>query len=139
MRSAARFTSLSTTRSDSRRLRGKRGPLLTRPTSSRRLETLEQEVSLVRNDGHPPAAEGFQGVWADYHGGLESEAREVETSIEPDRLSAYLDRQTRLPEDFHPHPKIERAIETRRKMAEGEQPLDWSAAESLAFASLATE
>ncbi len=106
---------------------------------SRRLETLEQELSLVRNDGHPPAAEGFQGVWADYHGGLESEAREVETSIEPDRLSAYLDRQTRLPEDFHPHPKIERAIEARRKMAEGKQPLDWSAAESLAFASLATE
>ena len=106
---------------------------------AQRLQTLEQELSLLRSETHPPTAEGFQGVWAGYQGGLESETAEVETGVEQSRLSALLDAQTRLPEDFHPHPKIQRAMEMRRKMARGQQPLDWSAAESLAFASLASD
>jgi 2-oxoglutarate dehydrogenase E1 component len=44
-----------------------------------------------------------------------------------------------LPPDFHPHPKIKKILESRRQMAAGEQPLDWSAAEALAFASLSAE
>ncbi len=47
--------------------------------------------------------------------------------------------QTRMPADFKPHPKIERFLEHRRQMASGEKPLDWAAAEALAFASLAAE
>jgi 2-oxoglutarate dehydrogenase E1 component len=106
---------------------------------AKQLEELEQELSLVRNEEHQPVFEGFQGVWADYLGGLESAAQEVETGIEAGRLSTLLERQTRFPEDFHPHPKIQRAMEARRRMASGKQPLDWSAAESLAFGSLATD
>ena len=49
----------------------------------------------------------------------------------------WLQAQTQLPVDFHPHPKIKKLLETRQQMAMGEQPLDWAAAESLAFASLA--
>jgi 2-oxoglutarate dehydrogenase E1 component len=44
-----------------------------------------------------------------------------------------------VPADFHPHPKIQRILETRQKMAQTGQALDWAAAESLAFATLATE
>ncbi len=42
-----------------------------------------------------------------------------------------------MPDDFHPHRKIERWLATRREMAAGKRPLDWSAAEALAFASVA--
>src|SRR4030095_6027198 len=38
-----------------------------------------------------------------------------------------------------PHPKIKKFLETRRQMATGEHPLDWSAAEALVFASIACE
>jgi len=48
-----------------------------------------------------------------------------------------LEAQTRLPADFHPHKKIQKGIEHRLAMVHGESPLDWSAAESLAFATLA--
>jgi 2-oxoglutarate dehydrogenase E1 component len=106
---------------------------------AQRLQILEQELSLLRSETHAPPAAGFQGVWAGYQGGLESEIAEVETSVEQSRLSALLDGQTRLPEDFHPHPKIQRAMEMRRKMARAQQPLDWSAAEALAFGSLASD
>jgi 2-oxoglutarate dehydrogenase E1 component len=50
-----------------------------------------------------------------------------------------LDAQTKLPEDFNYHPKLKRALKIKREMAEGERPLDWAAAESLAFATLATD
>src|SRR4029077_12048080 len=51
----------------------------------------------------------------------------------------WLEAQARTPVDFYPHPKIKRLLQTREQMAKGEQPLDWTAAESLAFASLAME
>jgi 2-oxoglutarate dehydrogenase E1 component len=50
-----------------------------------------------------------------------------------------LDRLSDTPEDFTPHPKLKRFLETRRSMARGETPLDWSAAEALALASLSTD
>jgi 2-oxoglutarate dehydrogenase E1 component len=102
---------------------------------------LDHELEAARNadadnvDGAVP----FRGIWAGYRGGLEREADEPATGLKQERIAALLDAQTRLPKDFHVHPKIERAIAARRKMANGTQPLDWSAAESLAFASLAAD
>jgi 2-oxoglutarate dehydrogenase E1 component len=53
--------------------------------------------------------------------------------------SGLLEALTRLPDDFHPHPKIQLGMRTRLEMANAKRPLDWSAAEALAFASLAIE
>jgi 2-oxoglutarate dehydrogenase E1 component len=66
-------------------------------------------------------------------------AHESDTGVPADRLSSLLLQLTRLPKGFHLHPKLERGMEARRKMAGEEHPLDWSAAEALALASLATE
>src|SRR5690606_7696215 len=40
------------------------------------------------------------------------------------------------PENFKLHPLVERVINDRRAMAEGEHPLDWGMGEHLAFATL---
>ena len=103
-----------------------------------RVQRLEQELAAARDENHVPVREELQGIWAGYQGGLEPTAEELKTGIEIPRLTHLLEAQTQLPDDFHPHPKIARAMEARRKMAVGELPLDWSAAESLVFASLAT-
>jgi 2-oxoglutarate dehydrogenase E1 component len=42
-----------------------------------------------------------------------------------------------MPPGFHPHRKIQRGIAHRLAMTRAEQPLDWPAAEALAFATLA--
>jgi len=99
----------------------------------RELEAAGKENSSV------DAIEPSRGVWADYHGGLEADADEPATGLDENRIAVLLEAQTRLPQGFVPHPKIERAMASRRKMAKGELPLDWSAAEALAFASLAAE
>jgi 2-oxoglutarate dehydrogenase E1 component len=110
-----------------------------RQIQAERLQHLEEEFAHARDARQPPGPQALQGVWANYRGGLESEAEEARTGLALERLRVLLERQMQLPEDFHPHPKIERAMAARRQMAEGKQPLDWSAAESLAFASLSVE
>ncbi|MCW5560218.1 MAG: 2-oxoglutarate dehydrogenase E1 component, partial [Verrucomicrobiae bacterium] len=42
-------------------------------------------------------------------------------------------------EQFHPHAKIAQGLRRRLEMASGARPLDWSAGEALAFATLAVE
>jgi 2-oxoglutarate dehydrogenase E1 component len=107
--------------------------------AARRREHLEKELSEARDEKYVPRPQTLGGVWKSYYGGPESAVKEVETAVAQERLSALLEVQTRLPEGFHPHLKIERGIQLRREMAQGKRPLDWSAAEALAFASLATE
>src|SRR5204863_7198151 len=60
-------------------------------------------------------------------------------SFARDQLAELLEIQTHYPDDFHPHPKIAAAMGHRKEMARGERPLDWSAGEALAFATLAFE
>jgi 2-oxoglutarate dehydrogenase E1 component len=107
--------------------------------AARRRELLEKELSEARSEKYISRSQTLGGIWSGYYGGRESEAEEVSTGVKQERLSDLLEIQTKFPEDFHPHPKIERGIRVRREMAQGKRPLDWSAAEALAFASLAVE
>src|SRR5262249_26129350 len=77
------------------------------------------------------------GIWAKYVGGRENAVPDVDTGVTREKLTAMLLAQTKVPADFHPHPKIHRQLEQRAEMARGERPLDWGAGEALAFASLA--
>ena len=100
---------------------------------------LETEMKLARSERPNGAPQGYGGIWADYSGGLEPNGAEIGTALSERQLADLLESQTHFPEDFHPHPKILRAGALRRDMAAGKRPLDWAAAEALAFASLAVE
>ena len=102
-----------------------------------RLQNLERELELARQRDSIFVPQAFSGLWADYRGGLESGQEEPATAVPSEHLFSLLEAQTRLPQGFSPHPKIARALQHRREMAAGKKPLDWSAAEALAFASLA--
>ncbi len=103
-----------------------------------RREKLETELSVARQQP-ARAPDKLGGIWNGYCGGPEERVGEVDTRVDRDRLVAFLDALTKLPEDFHPHAKVMRGLRGRREMAHGKIPLDWSAAEALAFASLAAE
>jgi 2-oxoglutarate dehydrogenase E1 component len=104
-----------------------------------RHDHLEQELSQATSDTYTTPSEFRGSIWNGYTGGSETDAEDVDTSVDKDRLIELLDVQTNLPEGFHPHPKIESGIRARHLMATGERPLDWAAGEALAFASIATE
>src|SRR5439155_25157717 len=98
---------------------------------------LEEQLKAAHSDRSTPAPEP-RNVWRDYTGGPEP-AEELDTGVEVKQLAALHRKLTDLPAGFHVHPKLERGLQTRREMAAGKTPLDWSAAEALALATLATE
>jgi 2-oxoglutarate dehydrogenase E1 component len=107
----------------------------------RRYEALEQELSQAQAETFKAVDEKPVGAWVrgHYTAGPEKEADEVMTGAPLEKLSQLLAEQTQLPEDFHPHPKIKKILESRRKMAAGELPLDWAAAEAVALAALSVD
>ncbi len=63
----------------------------------------------------------------------------VETGLTEDRLRTLARRLATAPHGFSLHQMVARVLEKRRRMAEGEAPVDWAFAEALAFASLLEE
>ena len=83
-----------------------------------------------------PVLRELPGYWAGFHGGPYSSGLEVDTGLpagDIDRLGLGV---TAVPHGFHLHPKVEKLLEERRRMAAGEKPVDYGMAEALAFASL---
>src|SRR6266850_3853210 len=107
--------------------------------AAKRRELLEKELSESQSEKGTTSPDSLKGLWSKFKGGPETLDDHVETGVPREKLVAWLEAQARPPEGFHPHPKIKRLLQTREQMASGEQPLDWSAAESLALASLAVE
>lgn len=107
-----------------------------------RREHLEEELSLGRSHadddslrrGRPSS---LGRIWQAYRGGPDADVPEVPTGVPREILAGLLARLGEAPPEFHPHPKAARLLEQRRQMAAGERPLDWAAAEALAFATLA--
>jgi len=106
--------------------------------AAKRQETLASELSRSQ-EPEPRGASGAAGIWSGYVGGSDAAVLEPDTSVDKARLRDLLEAQTRLPDGFHLHPKLKAGVERRIKMARGERPLDWAAAEALAFASLAAD
>ncbi len=60
----------------------------------------------------------------------------VSTGVELARLRSLGERLGRLPADLTLHPRVAQVIAARSRMFAGELPLDWGAAETLAYAAL---
>jgi 2-oxoglutarate dehydrogenase E1 component len=86
----------------------------------------------------PPEQQTPAGFWQPYFGGREPDDG-PETGVAIDKLKGLLAKLAQMPDGFHLHKKLQRTVERRERMAKGEEPLDWSAAEALAFATLAAE
>lgn len=103
---------------------------------ARRRVELEKELEQAAK---PPPPKPGRDTWRKYIGGREANAPQVDTGVPELNLRRLLELQTRVPPGFTLHPKLTRFLEARREMARGERPVDWAAAEALAWASLATE
>lgn len=106
-----------------------------RIAASRR-EVLEKELSESQTARAPTPLDQLRGVWLNFKGGADAAVEDPATGLPRELLAGWLSAQAKTPADFHPHPKIKKLLEVREAMARGEQPLDWAAGESLAFASL---
>ncbi len=63
----------------------------------------------------------------------------VRTSVPIADIQALNQRLLAFPENFELHPRVAAIMEARRKMGQGEIPMDWGFAETMAYASLLNE
>ncbi|GMU92800.1 MAG: hypothetical protein AMXMBFR4_18580 [Candidatus Hydrogenedentota bacterium] len=105
----------------------------------RRREMLEEELSVARSAEPPRPSSTLRGLWANYKGGPDRDVPDVDTGVDKEKLRELMLSQSRVPNKFHPHPKIVRILEQRQAIAREEAPVDWAAAESLAFGTLLEE
>ncbi len=103
------------------------------------LQEFQEAYAIARKENQFREPSFLEGLWKNFRGGPEASVPDVDTGVESARLSELLAKLSTVPVGFTPHPKIARVLQTQLSMAEGKQPLDWAAAESLAYASLATE
>ncbi len=105
-----------------------------------RQAALSAELTEARSgDWHkPPRA--MEGLWAKYKGGPDASVPEVSTTVPLPKLVELAESMAKLPEGFSANPKVLKVYQTDRRdhVVQG-KPLDWGAAEHLAFASLLTE
>ncbi len=102
-------------------------------------QKLDRDLIEARNPAYIPLQEHPTGIWKGYYGGLGGDREDVGTGVEHSRLTTLIEALTRLPEQFHPHPRMAQWLGRRREMAGGAHLIDWSTAEALAFATLAAE
>ncbi|MBK1644672.1 2-oxoglutarate dehydrogenase E1 component [Thiocapsa imhoffii] len=62
--------------------------------------------------------------------------QDVETGVPIDKLRELTEAMLRVPDGFELHARVEKLYEERRKMAQGDQLLNWGFAENLAYATL---
>ena len=72
--------------------------------------------------------------WSKYSSGNWDD--EAETALSADVIGKLADQLLTLPDGFKLHNRVEKIIKDRRKMADGEQPMDWGFAETMAYAGL---
>lgn len=100
---------------------------------------LDRAHDQAKRSNEAPEPRAYEGIWSDYDGGPERRVADVDTGVPAETLTQLLETLSRVPEGFQRHPKLERAHDRRREMIDGERPLDWSAGEALAFATLAVD
>ncbi|HEX7031019.1 MAG TPA: 2-oxoglutarate dehydrogenase E1 component [Gammaproteobacteria bacterium] len=65
--------------------------------------------------------------------------RKTDTTIKAERVRTLGEAITTIPEDFKLHGRVQKIIDDRKKMLEGELPMDWGFAETMAYAALLTD
>ncbi len=81
----------------------------------------------------------FDAIFKKHPVSREEMFRQIETAVPKKRLQSLAEKLITFPSDFVPHPKIEKLLQSRKEMAQGEGNLDWAFAELMAFGSLAQD
>lgn len=99
---------------------------------------MEKQLERGTSSDFKPQSDTLGGQWKGYTGGEDKDVPDVDTSVPVAQLSGLLKQVSQVPSEFHVHPRLKSMVlDARTEMAEGKKPLNWGAAELLAYASLA--
>jgi len=84
----------------------------------------------------PAPVNSLQGRWEGYQRRADAEPK---TAVPKKRLSELARLAHDVPPDFTLHPLVQKIYDNRIQMMDGQQPIDWGCAETMAYASLVAE
>ena len=97
---------------------------------------LEKEFNISKN--YKSELKWFDGAWSRFKPGLGKDKR-GKSGVSKENFYKVGKQITTVPSNFNIHKTLKKVFDTRHQMFEKNKPLDWSTAESLAFATLLTE
>ncbi len=104
------------------------------------LDNFRERLQQVFDDTREQAGEkdepGADALWTDEEITGVQDNPSTPTAVSREQIERVSQVNTTLPDGFKLHPKLRPIIERRRKMASGEEPMDWAFAEAMAFGSL---
>jgi len=98
--------------------------------------TCQEEVRRNPERTPPEKHNSLQGRWQGFQ---HRDAVEPDTAVSREELSRMVRIAHAVPTGFTLHPKVEKIYESRIQMMDGNQPVDWGCAESMAYACLLDE
>ena len=97
---------------------------------------LEKEFESSKN--YKSELKWFDGVWSRFKPGLGKDKRGI-SGVDKDKIIQIGKKMSTLPKNFNVHKTLKRVFELKSQMFSKTHKVDWSTAESLAFATLLTE
>lgn len=105
-----------------------------------KIDNLQKVLEETRKSPPKPIIQAFGGFWEGLRRSKpEDFAKTYPTATTAKILQQVGEKLTNVPQGFNIHPKLVKLLETRKKMMEGEVPLDWGMAELLSYGSLIME
>lgn len=100
-----------------------------------RLDNGEQVADVTAK----PRTNEYAANWRNYDDASDFGKSGVKTALPLAEITTLADNMTQLPDGFKLHPRVQKIIDDRRKMAAGEVRLDWGFCETVAYATLIKE
>lgn len=105
-----------------------------------KMDALQKILDEVRKNPTKLKLMSFEGLWKGFRRGeLKDFETPTNTKTDMKTLKKVGEILTTFPKGFTPHSKIEKLVEQRKQMAEGQKPVDWGMAELLCYGSLIHE
>lgn len=105
-----------------------------------KIDNLQKVLEDTRKSPPKPIIQAFGGFWEGLRRSKDEDFyKSYDTGTTMKILQQVGDKLVNVPNGFTVHPKLVKLLETRKKMMEGEQLLDWGMAELLSYGSLIME
>ncbi len=104
------------------------------------IERLQKVLDQARKNPPPMKPLAFEGLWKGLRRATPEDFRKVwPTAVERGTLLKTGELLTTWPRGFNIHPKVQKLLEARKRMLEGEGAVDWGLGELLAYGTLLEE
>jgi 2-oxoglutarate dehydrogenase E1 component len=105
-----------------------------------RIESLQATLDKARKSPPPMKPLAFEGMWKGLRRATPEDFKKTwPTATKPETITKLTQHLTTWPSGFNIHPKVQKLLEARKQMMEGEGHIDWGMGELLAYGSLLCE